>query len=92
MIKPKKPYKYKLNHHHNIILEEFGNDLSQADRFIKDIDINHFGIPVLIKKYLSLGGRIVDFNIDPKFNYSIDGFVILDIDVVSEEVIKSYNK
>ncbi|PLX08789.1 MAG: hypothetical protein C0596_05675 [Marinilabiliales bacterium] len=92
MVKNKTPYNYQLNHHHNIILQEFGDDLSHIDRFIKDIDINHVGIPVLIKKYLSLGGRIVDFNVDPDFNYSIDGFVVLDIDVVSEEVIKSYNK
>ncbi|MDD3685952.1 MAG: GNAT family N-acetyltransferase [Bacteroidales bacterium] len=85
-------FKYKTNHHHENILNNFGDDISIIDRFIRDIDVNHYGIPVLIKKYLSLGGRILEFNVDPDFNYAIDGFVVLDIDVVSEEVINSYNK
>ncbi len=85
-------FDYCTDHHHEILLKTFGDDLSLMDRLIRDIDINHFGIPVLIKKYLSLGGRILDFNVDPDFNYAIDGFVVLDIAVVSEEVIKSYNK
>lgn len=85
-------FDYKANHHHQNILQNFGDDISLIDRFIRDIDVNHFGIPVLIKKYLSLGGRILEYNVDPDFNYAIDGFVVLDIDVVSEEVINSYNK
>jgi putative hemolysin len=92
MIKCKTPYKYTLNHHHEVILETLGNDLSLIDRLVRDIDLHHMGMPVLIKKYLSLGGKIIDFNVDPDFNYSIDGFIVLDIDVVSEEVIKSYHK
>ena len=92
MIKCKKPFEYKLNHHHKVLLDAFGSDLALTDRLIKDIDTNHMGMPILIKKYLSLGGRIVDFNVDPDFNYSVDGLVILNIDVVSKEVIKSYNK
>ncbi len=92
MVDCRNPFNYKLTNHHKILLEHFNSDLSHTDRLIRDIDTNHMGMPILIKKYLSLGGRIVDFNVDPDFNYSIDGLVILDIDVVSEEVIKSYNK
>ncbi|MDD2634571.1 MAG: lysophospholipid acyltransferase family protein [Bacteroidales bacterium] len=92
MVECKIPYNYTLNHQHEILLNTFGKDISTLDRLIRDIDLNNFGIPVLIKKYLSLGGKILDFNIDPKFNYSVDGLVVLEIDVVSEEVIKSYNK
>ncbi len=86
------PFEYTLNDNHKVLLDSFENDLSGFDRLVKDIDINRYGIPILIKKYLSLGGKIIDFNVDPDFNYSIDGFVVLDIDVVSEEVIKSYTK
>lgn len=85
-------FNYEITFHQEILLQHFGNDISAMDRIIKDIDVNHFGIPVLIKKYLSLGGRILEFNVDPDFNYAIDGFVVLDIAVVSEEVINSYNK
>jgi len=86
------PFNYELNQHHEILLDTFGDDLAAIDRLIKDLDTNHLGIPVLIKKYLSLGGKILNFNVDPDFNYAVDGFVVLDIAVVSEEVINSYNK
>jgi hypothetical protein len=34
---------------------------------------------VLLKKYLEINGRIIEFNIDPKFNYCLDGLLILDL-------------
>ncbi|HNQ67734.1 MAG TPA: GNAT family N-acyltransferase [Bacteroidales bacterium] len=92
MVKFRKGFNYTSNHHHEILLSTFEHDLNTIDRLIKDIDFNHFGIPVLIKKYLSLGGKILCFNVDPDFNYTVDGLVVLDIDVVSQEVINSYNK
>ncbi|MBN2779022.1 MAG: lysophospholipid acyltransferase family protein [Bacteroidales bacterium] len=92
MVQSKTPFNYQISEHHQVLIDSFGEDISSMDKLIKDIDLNHMGVPVLIKKYLSLGGRILDFNVDPDFNYSVDGFVVLDIDVVSEEVIKSYNK
>lgn len=85
-------FEYEVTDHLEVLLSHFGSDMSAIDRLVKDIDTNHIGIPVLIKKYLSLGGRIIEFNVDPDFNYAIDGFVVLDIDIVSEEVINSYNK
>jgi putative hemolysin len=92
MVKSKTPFNYQISEHHQVLIDAFGEDISSMDKLVKDIDLNHMGVPVLIKKYLSLGGRILDFNVDPDFNFSVDGFVVLDIDVVSEEVIKSYNK
>jgi putative hemolysin len=86
------PFKYKKTHHHRNILDIIGSDLNQLDKFIKDTDITRNGIPVLIKKYLSLGGKIVDFNVDPEFNYTIDGLVVLDIAVVSKEILDVYSK
>ncbi len=92
MVSPITPFKYKKTHHHKNILDIIGTDLNKLDRFIKDTDITRNGIPVLIKKYLSLGGKIVDFNVDPEFNYTIDGLVVLDIAVVSKEVLDVYSK
>ncbi len=91
LISPRLEFKYKLNHHHKIILDSVGNDINKMDKIIKCIDINKFNIPILIKKYMSLGGIITEFNVDPDFNFSIDGLVILDINKVSEEVKKSYS-
>jgi putative hemolysin len=91
LVSPKIEFKYRLNRHHRAILNFADNDMQKIDRIIKCIDVNQFSIPVLIKKYISLGGKILAFNVDPDFNYAIDGLVILDIEQVSEEVKKSYS-
>lgn len=86
------PFTYEVNHNHDVLLNNFGYELNVIDKLIKDIDVNRYGIPVLIKKYLSLGGKVLGFNVDPNFNYAIDGLIILDIDVLSDDVINSYSK
>jgi hypothetical protein len=55
------------------------------DNLIGDIETNHAKIPVLIKKYLKLKGKIIAFNVDPKFNNSLDGFLILNINEIPDE-------
>jgi hypothetical protein len=42
-------------------------------------------MPIFIKKYLSLVGKILGFNVDPDSNYAIDGLVMLDISSMSED-------
>ena len=47
---------------------------------------------ILLKKYISLNGRIVGFNIDPKFNMCLDGLLILDLFDVPMSTIESLSK
>ena len=54
--------------------------------------INLFNMPVLLKKYLKLNGRIVSFNIDPKFNNALDGLLVLDLFDVPVDTISSLSK
>ena len=42
-------------------------------------------IPSLIKRYLKIGVKVIDFNVDPLFNYCVDGLILLDTDNVSEK-------
>jgi putative hemolysin len=86
----KTPFKYRLNRHHRALLKFVDKDLQKLDKVIRCIDKNKFATPVLIKKYLSLGGEIISFNVDPEFNYSIDGLVVLEIEKVSDEIKNNY--
>jgi len=36
-------------------------------------------VPVLLRQYLKLGGRILGFNVDPEFNNVIDGMLVVDL-------------
>jgi len=49
-------------------------------------------MPVLLKKYLQLGGKIIEFNIDPLFNDCLDGLLLLDLYDVPTEVIASLSR
>jgi putative hemolysin len=37
------------------------------------------GVPVLLRQYLKLGGRILGFNIDPQFGHCIDFLTLVDL-------------
>jgi len=74
------------------IIMESSNDLNKFDKFIKDVDTSNYTIPVLLKKYLKLNGKIVGFNIDPKFNNALDGLLFLDLFDVPIETISSLSK
>ena len=48
----------------------------------------HFKLPILLKKYLKQNARIIGFNVDPKFNNTLDGLMYLNIDHVNLETIQ----
>ncbi len=74
------------------IIMESSSDLNKFDKFIKDVDTSNYTMPVLLKKYLKLNGRIVGFNIDPKFNNALDGLLFLDLYDVPIDTIASLSK
>jgi putative hemolysin len=74
------------------ILMESSSDMNKFDKFIKDVDTSNYTMPVLLKKYLKLNGKIVGFNIDPKFNNALDGLLFLDLFDVPMETIASLSK
>ncbi len=73
------------------VLGESG-DISKLDKLIRDIEPSNYQIPVLLKKYLKTSGKIIGFNIDPKFNNALDGLLILDLFDVPMETITSLSK
>lgn len=75
----------------DIILESADN-LQKFDKFIDDVETSGYKMPVLLKRYLKLNGRIISFNVDPKFNNALDGLLILDLFDVPMETIASLSK
>jgi putative hemolysin len=74
-----------------VILEN-ADDLTKFDRFIKEVEPNDYTMPILLKRYLKLNGRIIGFNLDPKFNDALDGMLVLDLYDVPMETIASLSK
>lgn len=74
-----------------VILENT-EDLNKFDRFIKDVEPSDYTMPILLKRYLKINGKIIGFNLDPKFNDALDGLLVLDLYDVPVETITSLSK
>lgn len=91
-IRPRTPFIVPgYNNDEDIILESADN-LQKFDKFIEDVETSGFKLPVLLKRYLKLNGKIISFNVDPKFNNSLDGLLIIDLFDVPMETIASLSK
>jgi putative hemolysin len=74
------------------IILDTADDLNKFDRFIKEVEPNDYTMPILLKRYLKLNGKIIGFNLDPKFNDALDGLLVQDLYDVPMETIASLSK
>ena len=54
-------------------------DLDDLSAPIADLEPDGKGVPVLVRQYAKLGGRLLAFSVDPQFGNTLDGFVIVDL-------------
>lgn len=60
-------------------LRKLVTDLDAVSELIGEIEPDKKNVPVLIRQYLKLGGRIMAFNVDPQFNHVLDALMAVDI-------------
>jgi hypothetical protein len=79
-VKPRKSYKVKVKEFDIQELVSFTkHDINKLDKMICEFESDKIRIPVLIKKYIKQNAKIVGFNVDPRFNNTLDGMVFLDL-------------
>ena len=59
--------------------EEMIANTDLVSSIISDLESDRKGIPILVKQYLKLGGRILAFNVDPDFGDCVDGLILVDL-------------
>jgi putative hemolysin len=57
---------------------------------IGDLETDGKGIPILLKQYAKLGGRLVSFNVDRNFSGVLDGLVLVDLRQTDPSVLARY--
>jgi len=65
-------------------------DLDELAEPISDVEEDGKGLPILIKQYAKVGGRLVGFNLDRKFSDVVDGLVIVDLRQTDPAVLERY--
>lgn len=53
--------------------------IDELSAMISDIEADRKGVPVLLRQYVKLGGKLMGFNIDPSFGNGLDGLVLVDL-------------
>ena len=59
--------------------EDMLADTDVVGNIISDIEKDRKSIPVLIRQYIRMGGRILAFNVDPDFSDVVDGLILVDL-------------
>jgi putative hemolysin len=91
LVKPRKKYSYQYKGEGKALRNMDVNDMKILDGLIGDIETNQMKVPVLLKKYLKQNAKIIAFNIDPKFNNALDGFLVMDLQNVPKDTFEMVN-
>jgi len=88
-VQPKKEYKVKLKvADKDFVFDTIKADMNKFDKIIDEIEPGNLRMPVLLKKYVKQNAKLVAFNVDPKFNNSVDGLMYMRIADITESTVK----
>jgi len=91
LIQPRTPFRTpKLRRWDCRALCDVLHDLDELAEPISDVEEDGKGLPILIRQYDKLGGKLVGFNLDRKFSDVVDGLVIVDLRQTDPAVLERY--
>ncbi len=61
----------------NILMEKNMETVDKFDRYLMKLSNGDYRMPTLFKKYLKINSKFLCFNVDPDFNDTLDGLLLL---------------
>jgi putative hemolysin len=88
-IKPRRPFRPTRD---GWIRDEISSlrEIDLVSELISQVEPDNKGVPILLKQYLKMGGRILGFNLDPDFNNTLDGLIMVDLLQSPEKLLQRY--
>jgi putative hemolysin len=88
-IKPRRPFRHTRD---AWIRDEISTlrEIDLVSELISQVEPDNKGIPILLKQYLKMGGRILGFNLDPDFNNTLDGLIMVGLRQSPEKLLQRY--
>jgi putative hemolysin len=85
-VKPRMPFRARTS---VVVKHGLGGlrTLDEASRCIAEIEADGKGVPILIKQYLKLGGKLLGFNVDPAFSHVLDVLIAVDLRMTDQRVL-----
>ena len=69
---------------------EHCRDLDDLSDVVSDLEPGARGVPILLRQYLRLGGKLLGFNVDPDFSNSLDGLILVDLTRTDPRLLDRY--
>jgi len=91
LIEPRRPFRPGLLRRPDCraMLHAF-RDLDELSQPITDVEADGKGLPILLRQYAKIGGRLLGFNVDRKFSNVLDGLVVVDLRKTEPSVLERY--
>ena len=88
LVKPRRPFRRTDGNDRLVDLNV--SDLRIIAELLNTVEDQDVGIPVLLRQYLKLNGRILGFNVDPEFNNAIDCLLWVDLAQTEIGLLRKY--
>jgi putative hemolysin len=64
--------------------------IEDVQLLVSELESDGKGVPVLIRQYLKLNARFIDFNVDRRFSEVVDGLIHVDLDAADRRILKRF--
>jgi putative hemolysin len=78
-VKPRRPFRGRRPTKWDGVDSASLKSIEDLSRAIERIEVDQKGVPILLKQYLKLGGRLLCFSSDKAFNDALDGLTMIDL-------------
>jgi putative hemolysin len=65
-------------------------DLEDLSQPITDVEPDGKGLPILLRQYARVGGRLLGFSVDRNFSNTLDGLIVVDLRQTDPPVLERY--
>ena len=65
-------------------------DIQELSAMVAALEGRDKAIPILLKQYLKLGGRLIGFNLDREFSDVVDGLIVVDLTQTDPRLLGRY--
>ncbi len=89
LVRPRRPIRSCRAHTKEAGLADL-TSIEDLSRVVARIEPDSKGVPILLKQYLKLGGRLLGFSADDQFSHALDGLIMVDLRLSDRRVLARY--
>ncbi len=91
LVRPRNPFREKQVHGlHWVESHPWEEGVDEVSAWISGVEDDGKGMPILLKQYLKLGGKVIDFNVDRSFAKALDGLIVADLTHADRKTLGRY--